>query len=321
MDFSCPEPFPSLEEVVEQIGKLKRNKTPGVDGLKGDIIQCGGDYCFKTIWKLICRIRKDGIWPKDWCDAVFVPIHKKGDAKICENYRTIALVSHVSKVLLKIVGERMQHWLKEVISIEQRGFQRKLGCREQVFNLRNIIQTWKGTNENLYICFIDYSKAFDNVNHEKLWRCLLDFGVSKHLISILVSLYRNQRAVIRVGGKYSEEFRVLKGVRQGGVLSPMLFLLYAELIMSIVFKEFDLMECITLNGKKLNRLMFADDCLFLSKSKKELMAMVSRLKKVSEDFGLLLNVKKTKVMIISNDARESDIKTLDCEGDVIDVVE
>ena len=115
-------------------------------------------------------------WPKDWCRAVFIPLPKKGNLKDCANYRTISLISHASKVLLKIIINRMKRKLDQEISSTQAGFREGRGTRDQIVNIRNVMEKCKDHKLPLYMCFIDYSKAFDCVSHNQMWEIMKKMG-------------------------------------------------------------------------------------------------------------------------------------------------
>ena len=141
------------------------------------------------------------------------------------------MISHASKILLKIIQRRLAKKLDEEINIVQAGFRPNRGTRDHIFNIRNIIEKCREYNKDLYAYFIDYSKAFDCVEHRKMWSIMIEMGFSRHLVRLIESLYENQEAAVRVDGEDSEWFNVGKGVRQGCILSPYLFNIYAENIM------------------------------------------------------------------------------------------
>ena len=118
-----------------------------------------------SIYKQIWKTRQ---WPQDWKWSVFIPIPKKGNAKECSNYHTIALISHASKTVLKILQARLQQYVNHELSDVQAGFRKGRGTRDQIANIRWIIKEAREFQKNIYICFIDYAKAFDCVDHNKL---------------------------------------------------------------------------------------------------------------------------------------------------------
>ena len=166
---------------------------------------------------------------KDWKRAVFIPIPKKGNPKECSNYHTIALISHASKVMFKILQARLQQYVNRELPNVQAGFRKDRGIRDQIANICWIIE--REFQKNIYFCFIDYSKAFDCVDHNKLWKILKEMGIPDHLTCLLRNLYAGQEATVRTGYKMTDWFQIGKGVCQGYILSPCLFNLYAEYIM------------------------------------------------------------------------------------------
>ena len=159
--------------------------------------------------------------------SVFIPVPKKSNAKESSNYRTIALISHTSQVILQArVQQYMNHELPDV----QAGFRKGRGTRDQIANIRWIIEKAREFQKNIYFCFIDYAKAFDCVDHNKLWK-IQDVGLPNHLTCLLRNLYAGQEATVRIHHETTDWFKIKKGVHQGYILSPCLFNLYAEYIM------------------------------------------------------------------------------------------
>ena len=129
----------------------------------------------------ICQVWETQQWPQDWKRSVFIPIPKKVNAKDCSNYHTIALISHISKVMLKILQARFQHYVNCELPDVQAGFRNSRGTRDQIANIWWIIEKARGFQKNIYFCFIDYAKAFDCVDHDKLWKILQEMGTPDHL--------------------------------------------------------------------------------------------------------------------------------------------
>ena len=138
-------------------------------------------------------------WPQDWKRSVFIPIPKKGNAKECSNYHTIALISHAIKVMLKIFQARLQQYVNHELPYVQAGFRKGRGTRDQIDNICWIIKKAREFQKNIYFCFIDYPKAFDYVDHNKLSKILKEMGISDHLTCLLRNLYAGQEATVRTG--------------------------------------------------------------------------------------------------------------------------
>ena len=169
----------------------------------------------------ICQqIWKTQQCPQDWKRSVFIPISKKGNAKECSNYRPIALISHASKVMLKILQARFQQYVNCELPDVQAGFRKGIGTRDQIANIHWIIKKAREFQKYIYFCFIDYAKVFDCVDHNKRWKILTEMGIPDHLTCLLRSLYAGQEATVRTGHGTTDWFQIGKVVRQGCILSP-----------------------------------------------------------------------------------------------------
>ena len=131
--------------------------------------------------------------------SVFILIPKKSNAKECSNYCTIALISHASKVMLRTLQARLQQYVNHELSNVQAGFRKGRGTRDQIANICWIIKKGREFQKNIYFCFVDYAKAFDCVDHNKLWEILKEMGITDHLTCLLRNLYAGQEATVRTG--------------------------------------------------------------------------------------------------------------------------
>ena len=154
---------------------------------------------------------------------------KEGNAKEYSNYRTTALISQASKVMLKILQARLQQYLNHKLPDVQAGFRKGRGTRDQIANIHWISKKAREFQKNTYFWFIDYAKAFDCVEHNKLWKILKEMEISDHLTCLLRNLYGGQEATVRTGHEITDWFQIGKRVCQGCILSPCLFNLYAEI--------------------------------------------------------------------------------------------
>ena len=142
--------------------------------------------------------------------SVFIPIPKKGNAKECSNYPTIALISHASKVMLKILQAKLQQYVNHELPDVQAGFQKGRGTRDQIANIRWIMEKAREFQKNISFCFIDYAKTFDCVDHNKLWKILQEMGIPGHLTCLWRNLYSGQEATIRTGHGTTDWFQIGK---------------------------------------------------------------------------------------------------------------
>ena len=163
--------------------------------------------------------------------SILIPIPKKGSTKECGSHWTITLISHANKVMLKIFHARLQHCANQELPEVQAGFRKGRGIRDQIANICWIIEKAREFQKNIFLCFINYAKTFDCVDHDKLWKALREMGTPDHLTCLLRSLYESQEATVRSLYETSDWLRTEKGVKQGCLLSPCLFNLYTEHIM------------------------------------------------------------------------------------------
>ena len=141
------------------------------------------------------QIWKTQQWPQDWKKLVFIPIPKKGNAKECSNYHTIALISHNGKIMLKILQARLHQYVNCELPDVQTGFRKVKGARDQIFNIHWIIEKAR-VQKSIYFCFIDYAKAFDCVDHNKVWKILKEMRIPDHLTCLLGNLYAGQEGTV-----------------------------------------------------------------------------------------------------------------------------
>ena len=166
---------------------------------------------------------------------------------------------------------------------------------DQIANILQIIRKASKFQKNIYFCFIDYAKAFDCVDHNKLWKILEEIGIPDHLTSLLRNLYAGQEATVRTGHGTTDWFQIGNRVPQGCILSPWLFNLYAEYIMRNAGLE-EAQAGIKIAGRNINNLRYADDTSLLAESEEELKSLLMKVKEESENVGLKLNIQKTKIM-------------------------
>ena len=208
----------------------------------------------------------------------------------------------------------MENKMEEEVSNTQAGFRKKRGARDHIFNLKIIIQKYREINTDLHTCFIDYSKAFDWVKHEKLWQTLQEMNFDNKIISLIKSLYEDQQLAVQVEKGTTEGFPVTKGVRQGCILSPHLFSLYTEGIMREV--EYDSRsgeyDEPRMQGFSIRDLRYADDTALLATTATGLGNLIKSVKEHSEQKGVFLKVKKTKIMSTDR-CREEAVINIDRE--------
>ena len=249
------------------------------------------DDAIKVLHSLCQQKWKSQQWPQDWKRSILIPVPKKGSTKECGSHWTITLISHASKVMLKIFHARLQHYANQELLEVQAGFRKGRGIRDQIANICWIIEKAREFQKNIFLCFINYAKTFDCVDHDKLQKALREMGTPDHLTCLLRSLYESQEATVRSLYGTIDWFRTEKGVKQGCLLSPCLFNLYTENIMRNSGMD-ELQAGIKIDGRNINNLRYADDTTLMAESENELKKLLMKVKEERERTGLRLNIKK-----------------------------
>src|SRR5690349_23122896 len=202
-----------------------------------------GEKGVEIMSRLINKIYKSGHIPEYFRKSIFVPVPKVNRAQVCSDFRTIALISHASKVLLHLIKRRITPIVERQLGESQMGFRKGKGTRDAIFQLRMISERITQMNtekevvqdgkikkkeKKLYLCFVDYQKAFDRVKHDKLVEIMEKAGIPELERRLIINLYWKQLAAVRWDSGTSREIKVERGVRQGCVISPLLFNLYSE---------------------------------------------------------------------------------------------
>ena len=181
-------------DILKCLGSITTNKASGSDGITVELFQILKDDAVQVLHSICQQIWKTQQWPQDWKRSVFIPVPKKGNPKECSNYHTIALISHASKVMLKILQARLQQYVNRELPDVQTGFRKGRRTRDQIANIGWIIGKAREFQKNICISFIYYAKGFDCVDHNKLWKILKDMGIPDHLTCLLRNLYAGQEA-------------------------------------------------------------------------------------------------------------------------------
>ena len=173
------------------------NKARGGGQIPVELFQILEDDAVKVLYSICQQIWKTQQWPQDWKRSVFIPVPKKGNAKECSNYHTIALISHASKVMLRILQARLQQHGNHELPDVQAGFRKGRGTRDQIANIRWIMEKAREFQKNIYFCVIDYAKAFLTMWITINWKILKEMGIPNHLTCLLRNLYAGQEETVR----------------------------------------------------------------------------------------------------------------------------
>ena len=302
---------PTVEEVKAATLSLKNGKAPGVDQVRAEAIKAGGDTLLHRLHSLLRTIWRTEQVPR--AKAVIIPIHKKGDNQECKNYRGISLLSIVGKVFMKIIQTRLRKHCEQINREEQAGFRPGRGCCDQIFTIRQLMEERIRCGQRTVIVFIDFKSAFDCIHWPVLWETLEAEHVSRKIVALLQSAYNDSSSQVRVRNELSEEFAIKTGVRQGDVVSPLLFNIVINAIMRQVFQNKRGVQY-SKNGF-VTDLMFADDSAIFTSTDEEATNTLSDIARIAQGYGLKINSDKTKVL-----ATDGSQATVHLEGTQIEQV-
>lgn len=287
-----------VSEVTHAIKRSKTQKASGPDNIYVEMLQLLNEGNIILLTRLINKIYNLGTIPQDWLTSIFVPIPKKNNANKCSDFRLISLMSHALKIMLKVIHRRIYKKCEQNISDEQFGFRLGMGTREALFSLSVLLQKCWDQSQDVYLCFVDYEKAFDRIKHTELINILDKQGLDCKDITLIKNLYWEQSASIRLNNDNTTmSVPIMRGVRQGCILSPLLFNLYSETVFEKALEN--MQEGIKVNGRFINNLRYADDTVIIANSPDGLQKLIDAITTEGETLGLKINTEKTKTMVVS----------------------
>ena len=284
----------SIEELNRSIQQLKVGKASSFDQIPNEILKALDPNMRDLLLQLFNLCLKTGTYI--WNKSVITPIHKKGCTTNPDNYRAIAVCSCIGKLLSTMLLNRLIVHRDTTCPDppNQAGFKKGSQCNDHIFTLLTIMEKYRKMKSKVYAVFIDLRKAFDLVCRQALLFKLACYGVNGGFFHIIKDMYSNSIGHIKINGKISEAFRISKGTEQGHPLSPELFKVYFQKLSELLNKA--LTNCPTLSGLRVTHLAWADDLVILSLDPESLQKQIDILEKYCSDWGLEVNISKTKFM-------------------------
>ena len=303
----------SHQEVYKALLLAKRGKACGSDDIPVEMLSSYMTRQYLT--KLYNSCFKAGMVPQSWNYGVLQPIikDKSIDTRYLSNYRGITLMDHICKLYSSIINSRLVAWVEEneLVHDEQNGFRKKRSCQDQLKTFYSILQTRKAQGLETFTSFVDFRKAYDSISRTHLWYKLEKLGLHGSILNALKSLYHNVKCSVRTLNGLTSVFKVSRGLKQGCVISPMLFNLY---INDLVTEINELRNGVSVNRKNISVLLYADDIVFLSSTAKGLQVLLDKLGDWCNRWGLHINTLKTKIIHVRARSVKQTTSLFKCNG-------
>ena len=281
-------------ELLNAVKKIKLKKAAYSDRISSEIIKASSDILIKGFVKAFNIILKSGNFPKAWCEGLITPIFKSGNHLDPNNYRGICVSSCLGKLFCIILNERLMSHVqdRELIHPSQIGFMPGSRTTDHILSLKTLHDKYviHQNSGKIYACFVDFRKAFDSVWHEGLLLKLLQNKIGGKFYDLINNLYSNTQCAIKYSNHRTAFFPYKKGVRQGCILSPLLFNFYINELPKI-FQNTSSDPFVLPDGTTVSSLIYADDLVILSKSKNSLQNCLNKLHEWSKKWLMEINMK------------------------------
>lgn len=307
------------QELNEAIKKLKNGKAPGHDKITSEMIKQLGQTGKGLLLQLLNKTWEEESIPQDWEIGIILPIFKKGDNKECKNYRGITLLSTVLKVYEQILNNRLKEQIEHTLSEAQSGFRKGRSAQDHIFTLQQIIRKKKEKSKSVYLAFLDMEKAFDRVPRKKIWESLHRRGADGKLIKSIQSLYKRTQNYVISKNRKSELFTTQEGLRQGGGLSPSLFIVFMDEIIRECNQKVNKLNVghRNLETIQISECVFADDVAIMTNTETHLQENIDIWNTILKKYSMKINKEKTKVMAVAENGRTIQIQI---ENDTLEQV-
>ena len=286
------------DEVFFHIKKLKSNKASGIDGIPGEFFKFVSDELTTPFCVIFNYILDKGDYPSQWSEGLINALHKKGDPSNPDNYRKITISVAMAKIFDSILNSRL-YFKNDAMAIDdpfQFGFTPNRRTTDCVFVLDTVIKHQQNLKKPIFLCFVDFTKAFDYINRNALFYKLQNQGMGRKMLNVIMSMFKKAEAKVFHEGKFGDPIDSIFGVLQGGILSPKMFNEY----LSDFSKYLNQKDGIAINETYFTHLLYADDIVLMSGSAEGLQSSLNNLHTFCSKWHLIVNTTKTKVMQINS---------------------
>ncbi len=311
----------SMEEVERAMRKAKSGKSPGIDNIPAQLLKNNSRFTV-TLHKLCNICFNNSYIPKMWSQTIIHPIPKSSSADPRDplSYRGIALAPVSYKLYCSVLNDRLTTWAEynEILNDKQNGFRRGRSTVDHIGSLTSIIETRKLMRKPTYVCFIDFKKAYDRIDRSTLWKRLADNGVNGKMLLALKSLYTDVRCCVRINRLCTSWFSVNQGVKQGCLLSPILF----NLFLNDLIEEINAVgRGVDVNGETVNVLAYADDIVLIAGTEEDLNFLLDVLGHWCVENKMEINAAKSKVIQFRTPSTPRTSFTFKCGNAELEVVD
>lgn len=306
----------SVDDIKNMLSKVKMNKAPGEDRTPYEFFANASEEFLTELARTYSRMYSNGTIDEVFIKTIIFPIHKKGSLNDPANYRGISFMNAIAKIFMGILNERLYAWAEErsIIVEYQAGFRKNYSTTDNIYNLSAIINIKLSEKKKTYAFFVDFKAAFDNISRNLMLYKLYELGLSYKLTKIIESAYQRTETAVWTGNELSEYFNTNSGVKQGCLLSPLLFTLYVNDIHD------SLGGGIMVDDINIRVLLYADDIVILAEDKDVLQRMIYNLEDYCVKWNLIVNLAKSKIMVFRNGGRLSAQERWTLNNEQIEVV-
>ena len=309
----------SLKEVNEACKMLKNNKAVGIDQVSNEMVKSALPLIAGILKKIFNAILCNKHYPHEWKKGIIVNLFKSGSVNSTDNYRGLTINSCLAKVFNNVLNMRLTKYVEKnnILSDVQIGFRKKARTSDHLYVVNTLMRKFKHLKKKLFMCFVDFRKAYDSVWREALMYKLLEYDIRGNFYSVIEEMYKGGEACLKNDGYLSEFFQCGRGVRQGDVLSPILFNLYINDIPKLFVEDKD---SPMLGNRAIHCLLYADDLILFSQTYNGLQEKLIKLNNYCNKWDLSVNTKKTEVMVLSNDDKYTPAERFNIGGVEINYV-
>jgi len=305
----------SEKEIISMLQKTKKDKAPGLDRIPYEFFKYADKSFIKELAKTYTIIYNNCQFDDAFETSVICPIFKKGDRSDVANYRGISFMNCIAKILMGVLTTRLEAWLESnnILTEYQAGFRKNFSTADNIFNLANIVHLKFKEKRKVYAMFVDFKAAFDKVPRKLLFYKLRNIGLSTKFVNFVEMVYSSTKSVVWNGTSMSSDFETHIGVKQGCLMSPLLFSLYLNDIHEYLGGG------LNIDDMNIRVLLYADDIVIISENIDVLQSMIDKLQSYCETWGLEVNLLKSAIMVFRNGGKLSNKEKWTFQGQEVEI--